>query len=91
MSQRAFRHAGGGGDFVTNVFVMAQRFDFVTFERDDALPTRAGTDEGKQPVRLETVGNSRATPGMFGAGYLEMLAREITTEQGLPPSSSSTC
>jgi hypothetical protein len=52
----------------------------VTFERDDALPTRAATDEGRQPVRLDTVGNSRATPGMFGAGYLEMLAREITTD-----------
>jgi Di-haem oxidoreductase, putative peroxidase len=71
---------GGGGDFVTNVFVMAQRFDFVTFERDDAWPTRSSTDETKQPIRLDTVGNSRATPGMFGAGYLEMLAREITTD-----------
>jgi hypothetical protein len=71
---------GGGGDFVTNVFVLAQRFDFVTFERDDALPTRSGTDEGKQPIKLDTVGNSRSTPGMFGAGYLEMLAREITTD-----------
>jgi hypothetical protein len=75
-----FGIVGGGGDFVTNVFVMAQRFDFVTFERDDALPTRAATDEGRQPIRLDTVGNSRATPGMFGAGYLEMLAREITTD-----------
>ena len=24
---------GGGGDYVTNVFVLAQRFDFVTFDR----------------------------------------------------------
>jgi cytochrome c peroxidase len=71
---------GGGGDFVTNVFVMAQRFDFVTFERDDLVPTRSGTDEVKGSIRLDTVGNSRATPGMFGAGYLEMLAREITTD-----------
>jgi hypothetical protein len=70
---------GGGGDFVTNVFVLAQRFDFVTFA-DDPVPTRSATDEIKQPVRLDTVGNSRATPGMFGAGYLEMLAREITTD-----------
>ena len=71
---------GGGGDFVTNVFVLAQRFDFVTFDRDDPMPTRAGTDEGRQAIRLDTVGNSRATPGMFGAGYLEMLARELTTD-----------
>ncbi len=75
-----FGIVGGGGDFVTNVFVFAQRFDFVTFERDDPMPTRSGTDEGRQSTRLDTVGNSRATPGMFGAGYLEMLAREITTD-----------
>ena len=24
--------------------------------------------------------NSRVTPGMFGSGYLELLAREITTD-----------
>ena len=75
-----FGITGGGGDFVTNVFVFAQRFDFVTFERNDPMPTRSGTDEAKQSTRLDTVGNSRATPGMFGAGYLEMLAREITTD-----------
>ena len=74
-----FGIVGGGGDFVTNVFVLAQRFDFVTFA-DDPVPTRSGTDEIQQPIRLDTVGNSRATPGMFGAGYLEMLAREITMD-----------
>ena len=73
-----FGTVGGGGDFVTNVFVLAQRFDFVTFDRGDVQPTRAAVDEGNAPVRLDTVGNSRSTPGMFGAGYLEMLAREIT-------------
>jgi hypothetical protein len=75
-----FGVTGGGGDFVTNVFVLAQRFDFVTFERDDAQPTRSAVDEGKNPIKLDSVGNSRATPGMFGAGYLEMIAREITTD-----------
>ena len=75
-----FGVVGGGGDFVTNVFVFAQRFDFVTFGRDDQLPTRSAVDEARQPIRLDTVGNSRATPGMFGAGYLEMLAREITMD-----------
>lgn len=72
--------AGGGGDFVTNVFVLAQRFDFVTFGPRDAMPTRAAVDEGQEPVTLDSVGNSRATPGMFGAGYLEMLAREMTAD-----------
>src|SRR5262249_3294995 len=28
-----FGIAGGGGDFVTNVFVLAQRFDFVTLDK----------------------------------------------------------
>lgn len=66
--------AGGSGDFVTNVFVLAQRFDFVNFEQGELV------DERKQPIRLDSVGNSRSTTGMFGAGYLEMLAREITAD-----------
>ncbi len=88
-----FGIAGGGGDFVTNVFVLAQRFDFVTFgsagptgstggsaAHGDDLPTRGTLDEDGKLVTLETVGNSRATPGLFGAGYLEMLAREMTAD-----------
>lgn len=71
---------GGGGDFVTNVFVQGQRFDFATFSRADQAPTRGAVDETLQPVTLESVGNFRATTGMFGAGYLEMLAREITAD-----------
>ena len=61
-----FGIAGGRGDFVTSVVELAERFDFVTFE---------------QPASsLMTVGNLRATPGLFGAGYLEMLARQITRD-----------
>ena len=75
-----FGIAGGGGDFVTNVFVLAQRFDFVTFAGGDAVPTGAAVDEGQNPITLDSVGNSRATTGLFGAGYLEMLAREITAD-----------
>jgi cytochrome c peroxidase len=71
---------GGSGDFVANVFVLGQRFDFVTFDRDDKVPTRGAVDERSQPVTLSTVGNSRHTPSMFGAGYIEMLAREMTTD-----------
>jgi hypothetical protein len=72
--------AGGSGDFVANVFVQGQRFDFATFDRGDLVPTRGALDERGQPVTLASVGNSRHTPGMFGAGYIEMLAREMTTE-----------
>ena len=72
--------AGGSGDFVANVFVLGQRFDFATFDRADLMPTRGAVDERGQPVTLASVGNSRHTPGMFGAGYIEMLAREISRD-----------
>lgn len=71
---------GGGGDFVTNVFVMAQRFDFATFDPKDGGAIQGAVNEDRSPVTLQTIGNSRATPSMFGAGYIEMLAREITAD-----------
>jgi len=37
---------GGGGDFVTGVFVLGQRFDFSTFDPADRLSTR-GTGHGE--------------------------------------------
>lgn len=74
------RAAGGGGDFVSNAFVMADRFDFVTFDHGDTKPTRGAVDEHGDPVSLQSVGNSRLTPGLWGSGYLEMLARQMTTD-----------
>lgn len=71
---------GGGGDFVTSVFVLGQRFDHVTFDPEDKLPTRGTLTEENKPATLQTVANLRASTGMFGAGYLEMLAREITAD-----------
>lgn len=71
---------GGGGDFTTGVFVLAQRFDFVTFNSNDKTVTAGARDELGQPVTLQSVGNFRATTGMFGAGYIEMLAREMTAD-----------
>ena len=71
---------GGGGDFVTNVFVLGQRFDSLTFDASDTLPTRGAVDEAGQPASLQTVANLRSTTGMFGAGYLEMVARQLTAE-----------
>jgi hypothetical protein len=71
---------GGGGDIVTNVFVLAQRFDFATLDGADTLPTRGSLDEGRRPTSAQTIGNVRASTGMFGAGYLEMLARQITED-----------
>src|SRR5215207_2920484 len=72
--------SGGGGDFVTNVFVLGQRFDSVSFDPSDTLPTRGTVDEAGKPASLQTVANLRATTGMFGAGYLEMVARQMTAE-----------
>jgi mono/diheme cytochrome c family protein len=85
--------AGGGGDFVANVFVLGQRFDFVTFASDDTLPAKGAADETGVPATLQTIANSRNTPGMFGSGYIEMLARQMTQRlqalrDGLAPGQS---
>jgi hypothetical protein len=66
---------GGGGDIVANVFVLGQRFDFATFDGADLTPTRGELDERGLTTRLQSIANSRATLGMFGSGYIEMLAR----------------
>jgi hypothetical protein len=71
---------GGSGDFVTNVFVLGQRFDFVTFDPRDIVPTKGALDERSQHATLQSIGNLRKTTGMFGSGYLEMVAREMTED-----------
>jgi hypothetical protein len=72
--------SGGGGDFVANVFVLGQRFDFATFDDSDSIPTRGGVDENGDPVLLQDIANSRNTLGMFGSGFIEMLARQMTVD-----------
>lgn len=72
--------SGGGGDFVTSVFVLGQRFDFVTFDAKDSIRTKGALNEQMQPITMQTVGDLRATTGLFGAGYLEMLARQMTND-----------
>lgn len=54
--------SGGSGDFVANVFVLAQTLDPVTESVDGAFS------------------NERNTLGMFGAGAIEMLAREMSAD-----------
>ncbi|MDA1096625.1 MAG: hypothetical protein O3B84_05155 [Chloroflexi bacterium] len=61
---------GGGGDNVANVFVLAQQRPFVTFGAEN------GDDQSALTLKL--VGNERNTVGMFGSGYIELLAREMT-------------
>ncbi|HUP25713.1 MAG TPA: di-heme oxidoredictase family protein [Thermoanaerobaculia bacterium] len=82
--------SGGGGDVVANAFVLAQRFDFASFDPSDSVSTRGGLDEVGNPIGLDTISNNRASIGMFGSGYIEMLARQMTTElqairNGIPP------
>lgn len=72
--------SGGGGDIVANVFVLAQRFDFASFDAKDTEPTRGAVMETNDPATLQDIGDSRITTGMFGAGYLEMLARQMTAD-----------
>lgn len=71
---------GGGGDIVANVFVLGQRFDFATFDHSDLTPTKEAMDELGRPVTQQTIANSRATLGLFGSGFIEMLARQITAD-----------
>ena len=75
-----FGISGGAGDFVTNVFVLGQRFDFANFDQNDKTPLGNSVDEDGKPAALETMANFRQTTGLFGAGYLEMLARQITDD-----------
>lgn len=89
-----FGIAGGGGDFVTGVFVLGQRFDFATLDRADRTPSRGAVDETGKDATLQTIGNYRATTGMHGAGYLELLARQITADlqairDGIAPGGSA--
>jgi len=86
--------AGGAGDIVGNVFVLGQRFDSITMDHSDPLPDRGALDERGTFIVVNTAANSRATPGMFGTGYIEMLAREITAdlraiESGIQPGQSA--
>ena len=71
---------GGGGDIVANVFVLGQRFDFVTFDAHDSVVTGGAIDESGKAATLDEIANSRATIGMFGSGYIELLARQMTAD-----------
>ena len=71
---------GGGGDRVTEVFVLAQRFDHLTFDHDDLMPMRGAVDESGKFVTIDNATNDRKTIGMHGSGFIEMLARQMTAD-----------
>lgn len=87
--------SGGAGDFVANVFVLGHRFDFLTLDSvPDGFIGKGTTDETAALPTMQSVANSRNTLGMFGSGYIEMLARRITTDlqairDALPVNSSA--
>jgi len=72
--------SGAGGDRVTEVFVLAQRFDRLTFDHNDTIPTRGSTDESGRVATLNNATNDRKTIGMNGSGFVEMLARQMTAD-----------
>ena len=63
---------GGGGDNSNNVFGLASDIDFATLEGS------VGSEDDSSSVLDIT--NERNTVGMFGAGLVELLAREITND-----------
>ncbi|MGH9404770.1 MAG: di-heme oxidoredictase family protein [Terriglobia bacterium] len=73
-------YSGGGGDIVTKVFVEGNRFDFLTFDHSDAMPTRGAVDELGNFVTQQSAADPRKTIGMNGSGFIEMLARQMTAE-----------
>lgn len=86
--------SGAGGDRVTEVFVLAQRFDHLTFDHNDGITTRGAVDESGKFVTMDNATNDRKTIGMNGSGFVEMLARQMTADlqaerDATPPGSST--
>ncbi len=71
---------GGGGDRVTDVFVLGQRFDFVSFNHNNTMTTAGALDESGNFITQQTFANERKTIGMHGSGFIEMLARQMTAD-----------
>src|SRR5713101_7113187 len=72
--------AGAGGDRVTEVFVLAQRFDHLTFDHSDGITTRGAADESGKFVTMDNATDDRKTIVMNGSGFVEMLARQMTAD-----------
>lgn len=49
-------------------------------DRTEATPTRGALDEKGRPATLQSIANPRSTLGMFGSGFIEMLARQMTDD-----------
>ena len=53
---------------------------FCDFNTGDSISTKGALDERGVPVTLQSIADSRKTVGMFGSGFIEMLARQITAD-----------
>lgn len=73
-------YAGGGGDIVTKVSAEGNRFDFLTFDHDDTVPTKGSVDERGEFVMQQSAADPRKTISMNGSGFIEMLARQMTAD-----------
>lgn len=60
--------------------MLGQRFDFAMFSALDAVPTRGAIDENGRAVTLQFIANSRSTLGLFGSGFIEIVARQMTAD-----------
>src|SRR5258708_21957362 len=56
--------AGAGGDRVTEVFVLARRFDRLTFDPTDTITTRGSVDEFPKLVTIENATSDRKPLGL---------------------------
>ena len=79
---------------MTEVFVLAQRFDRLTFDHSDGIATRGAVDELGRSVTMDSATNDRKTIGMNGSGFVEMLARQMTADlqaerDATPPGNST--
>ncbi len=64
--------AGGGAGNAANVFVLADRLPFATFD--------GGPGDNNETHTLMSIGSERGSLGLFGSGWIELLAREMTVE-----------
>lgn len=71
---------GGGGDRATEVFVLGQRFDRLTFDHANSVAVGGAVDESGNFVTMNSAFDERKTIGMNGSGFIEMLARQMTAD-----------
>ena len=63
---------GGGGDNSSNIFGDADRLPFVNFDGAEG--------DGFEAQTLRSVGVERSAMSLFGVGFVELLAREMTVD-----------